>query len=153
MLVSPTSLLWNFSKYKSMLQHSHMWHNILGPMFQSNNTMSSQTIHILHRTQHMVMVYIFLRKYSQPQNILCIKYTYQIKKRYSSPQNRSRRPTRSGEILLSILGARLGWVVNATLQQETDPIPIVQDSNPGPPTMCCKSLYRLRCLGPYIHIR
>jgi hypothetical protein len=30
--------------------------------------------------------------------------------------------------LLSILGARLGWVVNATPWRERDPIPIVQEN-------------------------
>jgi hypothetical protein len=73
--VSHISLLWNFSKYKSMLQHSRMWHKILGRTFQSTNTEFIKHTRITSNTLH-TNGFQFLGKYSQPQNILHIKYIY-----------------------------------------------------------------------------
>ena len=56
-----------------------MWHHISGRMFQSINTEFINHTHITLNTVH-ANGFQFLWKYSHPQNILCIKHTYQIKK-------------------------------------------------------------------------
>jgi hypothetical protein len=52
----------------------------------------------------------FLGKYSQPQNILCIKYTYQIKKKvkFTPEQVMKTHLKWRDKALLSTLGARFG---------------------------------------------
>jgi hypothetical protein len=62
-----------------------MWHNILGPTFHSVNTEFIHHTHITLNTVH-TNGFQFLGKYSQPQNILCIKYKYQIKKLKFTPE-------------------------------------------------------------------
>ena len=154
-----------------------MWHHILGRTFQSINTEFIKHTHTTLNTVH-ANGFQFLEKYSQPQNILCIKYTYQIKKDKGHPRTGHEcppsPPLKWRDIaLLSILGARLGWVVATPRPggKETQ-YPLYrklggpragldrrgkscshQDSNPGPPTTCNKSLYRLCCFSPHIHIR
>ena len=94
-----------------------MWHHILGRTFQSINTEFIKHTHTTLNTVH-ANGFQFLEKYSQPQNILCIKYTYQIKKDKGHPRTGHEAPHPPPTplkwrdiVLLSILGARLGWVV------------------------------------------
>ena len=83
--LSHISLLWNFSKYKLMLQHPYRWHKILGRTFQSINIEFIYHTRIAPNTVHPNGFQV-LGKYSQPQNILCIKYAYQIKKVKFTPR-------------------------------------------------------------------
>jgi hypothetical protein len=145
-----------------------MWHNISGPTFHSINTESTNHTRITLNTVH-TNGFQFLGKYSQPQNILSIKYTYQIKKGKVYPRAGHEDPLGVERYSFTVYPRCGGWTPRPGRKETQYPSyrrlggPKAgldrwgksrphRDSNPRPPT-CSKSLYRLHCLGPHINIR